>query len=88
MICSERISVENKAAKKEVTHYSVNGEPQETVEKKLTVRVILTNAGFTPAEDYELTSEKDKPFKSLDEEVNIKEGEKFTATFVGPTPTS
>lgn len=36
--------METKAAQKnEVTHYTVNGEAQETVEKKLTVRVILTN---------------------------------------------
>lgn len=81
--------METKAAQKnEVTHYTVNGEAQETVEKKLTVRVILTKSGFDPAEDYELTRGKDKPFKSLDDEVNIKEGENFTATFVGQTPVS
>lgn len=72
-----------------VTHYSVNGEPQETTEHKLTVRQILTNAGFTPPEEYELTrDEGHKTFKDLNEEIPIHEGEKFTATFLGPTPVS
>ncbi len=72
-----------------VIHYSVNGEPQETTREKLTVREILTNAGFTPADDYELTRDKgNKTFTDLDEKIPLHEGETFTATFTGPTPTS
>lgn len=72
-----------------VTHYTVNAEPQEATEHKLTVRAILENAGFTPAEDYGLTRDAgDHTFTDLDEEVPIHEGEAFTATFKGDTPTS
>jgi hypothetical protein len=72
-----------------VIHYTVNAEPQETTEHKLTVRVILEDAGFKPAENYELTRDQDgKTFTDLDKELPIREGEAFTATFTGPTPTS
>ena len=55
----------------------------------LTVREILTVAGFTPPEDYELTRYGDShPYSSLDDEVAVKFGEHFTATHKGPTPTS
>ena len=69
--------------------YLVNGESQITNTRKLTVRQILENAGFTPAESYELTRNNgDHTFKSLDEEVPLHNGEKFTAKFHGPTPVS
>lgn len=72
-----------------VIHYTVNGEPQETVERKLTVSQILTKAGFTPPAEYDLTrDEGNHTFKDQNEEVPIHEAEKFTATFRGPTPTS
>lgn len=75
--------------KGKVIHYKVNGEPQETTEHKLTVRQILENAGFTPAEDYQLTRDNGHhTYQNLDEEVPLREGETFTATFTGPTPTS
>jgi hypothetical protein len=77
------------APNSKVIHYSVNGEPQETVDHKLTVTQILTNAGFTPPGDYELTRDAgNQVFNDVNEEVPIHEGEKFTATFRGPTPTS
>jgi hypothetical protein len=70
-------------------HYTVNAEPQETEHLKLTVRQILVNAGFQPAEDYDLTRDNGHhKLPDLDEEVPIHEGESFTATFKGPTPTS
>ena len=69
-------------------HYSVSGEPQETTERKLTGRQILERAGFTPAEDYRLTRDDGgKEIGPTDEEP-IHEGEAFTATFRGVTPTS
>jgi phenylalanyl-tRNA synthetase beta subunit len=77
------------AAAEKTIHYTVNAEPQQTAQRKLTVRTILTNAGFTPVEQYELTRDAGHhTFKNLDEEVSLHEGESFTATFTGPTPTS
>ena len=81
----------------EVIKYFVNGEQIEhTFEKpadrrpfQLTVRTILESAGFAPPEDYELTRDADAhTFDDLLEEVVIINGERFTATFKGPTPTS
>ncbi len=69
--------------------YFVNGEEQRSKERRLTVAVILTRAGFTPASDYELTRDRDdRTFKDQNEEVELHDDERFTATFVGPTPTS
>jgi len=69
-------------------HYAVSGEPQETSERKLTGRQILERAGFTPAEDYRLTRDDGGKEIGLIDEEPIHEGEAFTATFRGPTPTS
>lgn len=71
-----------------VIHYSVSGEPQETVEHKLSGRQILEKAGFTPPEDYKLTSDPSGHEIGLDDEEPIHPGEAFTATFRGVTPTS
>lgn len=68
--------------------YEVNGEPQTTTEHKLTGRQILEWAGFTPAEDYTLTRHDGHKVIPLDDEVPIRDGERFTAKFRGPTPTS
>ena len=71
------------------TEYFVNGESQKTSEHKLAVKTILSNAGFTPPEEYELSRDKDgHEFGSQEELVPIHKGERFTATFTGPTPTS
>ena len=69
--------------------YFVNGEEQVTEQRKLTVRQILTNAGFTPPEDYLLKrDEGNKALGDLEQEEPIHEGERFTALFKGPTPVS
>ncbi|WP_410597871.1 hypothetical protein [Amycolatopsis sp. lyj-23] len=69
--------------------YFVNGEQFVTDEPKLTVRAILENAGFTPAEEYRLTRDNGHHvFDDYETEVPIHDGERFTATFLGPTPTS
>jgi hypothetical protein len=69
--------------------YFVNGEPQPTSEHKLTVRQILENAGFAPAEEYKLIrDEGHHEYRNYEEEVPLHEGERFTAIFQGPTPTS
>ena len=47
------------------------------------------DAGVAPVEEYELTRDgAQHPFESLDEAVPIEFGERFTATFTGPTPVS
>jgi hypothetical protein len=80
-------STETSQAKKAI-RYEVNGEPQTTQVHKLTGRQILDHAGFTPAEEYLLTRNEGNKAIGLDEDVPIHEGETFTATFRGPTPTS
>ncbi len=68
--------------------YFVNTERQTTEEHKLTGRQILERAGFTPADDYRLVrNDGHKPI-GLDDLEPIHEGEAFTATYTGPTPTS
>ena len=78
----------------EEVKFFVNGEevvhsfqkPPDRKVFKLTVREILTIAGFTPVEDYELTRDVDShKFTSLDEKVPVENGELFTATHKGPT---
>lgn len=72
-----------------VLTYFVNGEGLTTHEDDLTVRQILTAAGFTPVEQYRLTRDKgDHVFTDYDHKVELHEDERFTATYVGPTPTS
>ena len=69
--------------------YFVNGEPQTTEEHKLAVHTILAGAGFDPVTDYRLTRDNgNHVFEDYDEEVPVHDGERFTATYIGPTPTS
>lgn len=73
---------------KEITYF-VDGDPQVTTEKKLTVGTILTNAGFTPVEDYTLIRLPDnKEFSDPNEEIPIHKDQKFTKVFKGTTPVS
>jgi hypothetical protein len=75
---------------KKDTIYYVNGEEQSTDRERLTVREILEDAGFTPAEDYRLKSTNPKvDFESrYDEEVAIHPNQRFSARFQGQTPVS
>lgn len=76
-------------AKTRTITYFVNGEEQTTTEHKLTVRRILENAGFKPAEEYRLTRDAgNHDFTDYDQEVPLHEGERFTVTFLGVTPVS
>jgi len=69
--------------------YRVNGEVLHTSMHELAVREILTDAGFTLVEDYRLSRDRDNHvFDDYGTEVRIHEGERFTATFLGATPTS
>jgi hypothetical protein len=68
--------------------YFVNGEKQETSERKLTGATILTNAKFTPVSDWILTRDEGGKVIGPDEDVEIHANERFTAKRKGPTPTS
>ncbi len=71
------------------TTYYVNGEEQTTDQHKLTVTQVLENAGFSPATDYRLSRDDGHhDFENYDEEIPIRKDERFTATFLGPTPVS
>ena len=75
--------------KEHATHYTVNGEDQQTTEKTLKVEQILENAGFSPATDYELEDDANaKTYTDLAQEIHVHEKQSFTATFTGTTPTS
>ncbi len=69
--------------------YFVNGEKQESSQDDLRVRQILENAGLTPPESYVLKLDSAaQPYGGPDVVVDVKSGDRFTATFQGPTPTS
>jgi hypothetical protein len=81
--------VTEQATQRTTIRYYVNSEEQTTTHDKLTVREILTDAGFTPAGEYRLTRDEGHHiYQDYDEEVPLHENEKFTATFTGPTPVS
>lgn len=72
-------------------HYSVNGESQETTERKLTPMQILQKAGVNPAENYlveirgrERISYQNDP-NSL---IEIYDNEKFVTEYTGAVPVS
>ncbi len=74
---------------KDIITYFVDGEEQVTEEHKLTVAQILENAGFTPATDYILTRQNGHhDFTDYNQEVPLRNGERFTTRFIGVTPTS
>ena len=55
----------------------------------LSVKEILTSAGFVPADDYRLTRDSDgHQYNLLEDEVRVRPGEGFTATYKGTTPFS
>ena len=71
--------------------YTVNGEPQWTIEKELTPETIMSHAGIDPAKNYlveikghEQVSFKDDPKKLI----HMHDGMKFITNFVGPKPVS
>jgi hypothetical protein len=82
--------VEHEHEHKHERTYFVNGERETTHEHELTVRGILEGAGFTPATDYTLKSERPpEDFDShYDKLVKIHEDQRFQALHKGPTPTS
>jgi hypothetical protein len=75
-------------AKEKTIEYFVNGERQETEEKRRTAETILANAGFEPASDWILSRDKDGKEFAATEVLEIHKGERFTAKHKAPTPTS
>ena len=77
--------------------YFVNGEevvheytkPDDRRPFELSVREILTSAGFTPPTEYELTRDSNGDvYTDPDKKIPVDFGEHFTATHKGPTPVS
>jgi hypothetical protein len=69
--------------------YFVNGEEQSAHQHSLRVEKILEKAGFLPVHEYELTRDSDgHTYEHYDQEVELHDGERFTATYIGPTPVS
>ena len=94
---SQQLEVNPQSDNDEEIKFFVNGEEevvsfQKTPDRKvltLSVSEILTRAGFTPAEEYELTRDSDNhTYGSQDDEVPIEHGDRFTAKHKGPTPAS
>jgi hypothetical protein len=84
------LETENNAGEKpKLIKYFVNAEVMETTEHLLTVEEILKDANFVPVDQFELSRDSDgQVFEHKHHEVTIREGERFTAKFHGPTPTS
>lgn len=69
--------------------YFVNGEREESLERDLQVREILSRAGFSPTSEWTLSRDSDgHVYADQDEQIRLHEDERFTATRNGPTPTS
>ena len=74
---------------KPATKYFVNGEEQDTLEPKSTMQAIVEGAGFSPAADYTLQEDNThKEYRNPSDEVHVHQGERFTVTYTGTTPTS
>jgi hypothetical protein len=72
-------------------HYSVNGEPQVTVDRELTPVKIMEKAGINPSENFlveirgrDRISFKNEPTKPID----IHPNEIFVTEYMGPVPVS
>jgi hypothetical protein len=84
------MSAAEKPKPEKATTYFINGEAETTNVDQLTVRAILENAGFKPADEYTLKSQNppDDYDSQYDQSVKIHEHQRFDALHKGPTPTS
>jgi hypothetical protein len=71
-----------------VLTYFVNNEVEQTHAHELLASIILEQAGFAPAADYRLISEKPHHEYAPTDTVKLHEGQRFEALHRGPTPTS
>jgi hypothetical protein len=72
-------------------HYTVNDEPQTTLNHELTPRQILTNAGFSPDQYYlvQIIGHHQESYQGkLDVPIIMHQHMKFLAEYTGPTPVS
>ena len=72
-----------------VINYTVDGEPQQSTERKLTPRQIITKAGLNPEERYlvEIQGKHQVSYKDkMDEPISLHENQKFVTVFIGPVP--
>ena len=71
--------------------YTVDGEPQTTLERSLTPRQIITKAGLNPDERYlvQIQGRHQESYQnSPDEPIRLHEHEVFVTVFTGPVPVS
>jgi hypothetical protein len=72
--------------------YTVDGEPQQTTERTLTPRQILSSAGIDPQTHYlvEVRSEHDHVSYEgrPDEPIHVHPNQRFVSVSTGPTPVS
>lgn len=69
-----------------VIHYEVDGEPQSTTERVLTVRQILVNAKDDPTKVYliEIVGKEQKSYQGkLDEQLHMHDGMVFVTAAIG-----
>jgi hypothetical protein len=86
---SEHVAESQQGTEKDkAVTYFVNGEKQESDEKKLTANAILAAAGFEPVGDWILSRDKDGHAFAGGDVVEIHKDERFTAKHKAPTPTS
>ncbi len=79
------------AAHGHVIHYTVNDEPQETTERTLTPRQIMTVAGINAEENFlvEIRGRERKSYQGhTDEPIHMHEHQKFVTVFTGSVPVS
>ncbi len=79
------------AASHHVIHYTVNDEPQQTQEKVLTPRQIMTLANIKPDENYlvEIIGHHRESYQNKPEEpIHMHEHQKFVTVFTGSVPVS
>lgn len=72
-------------------HYKVNDEPQETRQRELTPRQIMSNSGVNPDENYlvEIEGHHRKSYKDkTDTPIHMHEHMVFITIFIGPVPVS
>ncbi len=71
-----------------VIHFTIDGEPFETRQRKWLVSNLIKLAGLDPANYVLLKRKRDGKTEVLDtgSEIHLKEGEVFISDYIGPTP--
>lgn len=75
----------------EAIHYTVDGEQQKTMERRLTPRQIIVNAGLNPDDHYlvQIRGRAQISYKDrMDKPIEMKDGMEFVTVFCGTAPVS